>query len=66
MNILKLKYRYYRAWFAAMSQDERESTTGIWVFDRMLLFSDLLREQDKAVQQFRRNCLYGNYKGVLG
>jgi hypothetical protein len=60
MSIIERKYQYYRTWYLSMKPEQRETKTGAWVFVRVSIFSELLRQQEQEAERFNKNC--GNYK----
>lgn len=55
MSILQHKYRYYSKWYKSMPVAERDTWIGDWVFQRLLMFGELIRQQHKEISQFKRN-----------
>lgn len=54
------KLRFYVRWYQSMTLAERNSAIGIWVRDRINIFTEIIVEFEKSVS--RSSVGAGNYK----
>jgi hypothetical protein len=54
------KLRYYVHWYQSMNLEERQSGIGLWVRDRIQIFSDIIVEVERNIPRYYSGG--GNYK----
>lgn len=55
IKIVGHKLKFYRAWYQSMPADERIGLTGLWVAERIQLYTEILVGFDRAVGRWTRN-----------
>jgi len=54
------KIQFYLTWYKDMPTDERESFTGLWVAERISIFTSLITEATESTGTYSRKV--GKYK----